>query len=301
MTKVFISYSHTQVDWVWERLVPCLKAGGAQLLIDREQFKAGKRVLGQMDATQDQADRQLLILSEEYLRSDYCTHEMDRAIAADPNFDRGVVIPVIRDDCNLPESLTQPDPLRINLRDDKQAEQWTLLLDQCGANLGVMAPEWLAARDKIVRWLGRGVSVNLIVSGNVAWSGLLQHLHTDHFNSMPIINLESPATASRRGLLTEILRGVGQRQALPYPPEDLVEFDRLFPKSPVIVTLTHFDYANRRSNYEIDLFGALRNLIMDQRRLVLLVQSRAPFDTLLPRDHPLSEIDVRTIKLQSVV
>ncbi len=301
MTKVFISYSHTQGDWVWERLVPCLKAGGAQLLIDREQFKAGKRVLGQMDATQDQADRQLLVLSEAYLRSDYCRHEMERAIAADPNFDRGVVIPVIRDDYELPESLMQPDPLRIDLRDDKQADQWTLLLNQCGANLGVTAPEWLVARDKILRWLRRGVSTNLIVSGNVAWSGLLQHLQADHFNAMPIINLESPATASRRGLLTEFLKGVGQRPTLAHPPEDLVEFDRLFPKLPVIVALIHFDYASRRSDYGIDLFGALRNLIMDQRRLVLLVQSRAPFDTLLPRDHPLSEIDVRTINLQSTV
>lgn len=301
MAKVFISYSHNQGDWVWERLVPCLKAGGAQLLIDREQFEAGRRVLGQMDAVQDQADRQLLFLSEDYLRSDYCRREMDRAIAMDPNFDHGVVIPVIRDDCHLPDSLTQPDPLRIDLRDDEQAAQWTKLLDQCGANLGVTAPDWLAARDKILSWLGRGVSTNLIVSGNLAWSGLLQHLHADHFNSMPIINLESPATASRRGLLTEILRGVGQRSALPHPPEDLVEFDRLFPKSPVTVALTHFDYASHRSNYEIDLFGALRNLIMDQRRLVLLVQSRAPFYTLLPRDHPLSEIDVRTIKLQSTL
>ncbi len=36
--------------------MPCLKAGGAEVLIDRERFEAGKALLGQMDAAQDAAD-----------------------------------------------------------------------------------------------------------------------------------------------------------------------------------------------------------------------------------------------------
>lgn len=57
MTKTFVSYCHRQGDWVWERLVPCLKAGGAEALIDRERFELGRAVIGQMDALQDQADK----------------------------------------------------------------------------------------------------------------------------------------------------------------------------------------------------------------------------------------------------
>ena len=30
--SVFVSYSHKQGDWVWDRLVPCLRAGGANVL-----------------------------------------------------------------------------------------------------------------------------------------------------------------------------------------------------------------------------------------------------------------------------
>ena len=40
--SVFISYSRKQGEWVWDRLVPCLKAGGADVLIDREQFEAAR-------------------------------------------------------------------------------------------------------------------------------------------------------------------------------------------------------------------------------------------------------------------
>ncbi len=69
MTKVFVSYCHAQGEWVWDRLVPVLKAGGAEVLIDRERFEAGKAIFGQMDAVQDQAERQLLVLSPEYLAS----------------------------------------------------------------------------------------------------------------------------------------------------------------------------------------------------------------------------------------
>jgi len=32
MVKVFVSYSHRQGEWVWGRLVPVLKASGAEVL-----------------------------------------------------------------------------------------------------------------------------------------------------------------------------------------------------------------------------------------------------------------------------
>ena len=49
--KVFVSYNHKQSDWARNRLVPCLEAGGAEVLVDWRQFSAGRTVLGQMDAT----------------------------------------------------------------------------------------------------------------------------------------------------------------------------------------------------------------------------------------------------------
>ena len=68
-SRVFVSYCHSQGPWVLDRLVPVLRAGGAEVLIDRERFEAGRGVRGQMDATQDGAEIDVLILSPDYWRA----------------------------------------------------------------------------------------------------------------------------------------------------------------------------------------------------------------------------------------
>jgi hypothetical protein len=40
--------SHLQGEWVWDRLYPCLVAGGAEVLIDRKRFEAGLAVFDQI-------------------------------------------------------------------------------------------------------------------------------------------------------------------------------------------------------------------------------------------------------------
>lgn len=121
--SVFVSYNHRQADWVHDRLVPVLKAGGAEVLVDHERFTAGKAVVGQMDATQDAAEVHLLVLSPDYVASDYCVHEMERAVARDPNFEDGVVVPVRRVDVDLPELIRRGEPLYANLVDEALLER----------------------------------------------------------------------------------------------------------------------------------------------------------------------------------
>ena len=129
--KIFISYSHKQEDWVWQRLKPCLDAGGAEALIDRDRFKAGIGTVRQMNAEQDRADASLLVMTPDYLASDHCQHEMRRAIARDPDFANGSTIPVKLHSCQLPDEIKIPDPLWVNLTDEKNAEWWNKLMLAC--------------------------------------------------------------------------------------------------------------------------------------------------------------------------
>lgn len=296
--KVFISYSHQQGDWVWDRLVPVLKAGGAEVLIDRERFTAGRALVGQMDATQDTAEVHVLVFSPDYLASAACVHEMERAVACDPRFEKGIVVPVKRVDVTLPASISNPNPLYVDLTGDASLP-WARLLGACGANLGTEAPAWIAARDETWRFLNRGQSVNLILNFTINSQEFLADLQR-LIPNLAHVNLEKPSTASRRGLIAEILRVFGISVPLPPEPEDLVEFDRALlgrPKS--LLALTNFDLAAFRPTYGIDFFAALRYLVFDSRQLVLLVQSQRPFVTLLPAGHPLSEFNLLTVDLRS--
>ena len=154
--RVFVSYSHKQGQWVWERLVPILRAAGcAEVLIDRERFRAGRGVKGQMDARQEQADVSLLGLTPDYLARDSCRHEMARALAADPDFQRGKVLPVKRADCDLAafQRANNP-PLWVDLTNDTDAAPWALLLKSLIAKrLNTAAPHLLDMRDEILRKL----------------------------------------------------------------------------------------------------------------------------------------------------
>jgi TIR domain len=298
--KVFVSYSHRQADWVHGKLEPCLKAGGAEVLIDHRRFVAGLGVVGQMDATQDQAERHVLVLSRDYLASEMCRHEMERAIALDPNFSRQLVLPVRRDDAEPPPIIAEPDALHVDLRNDSDPLQWRLLLEACGASLGATVPDWLAARDEILRLLERPYSVNLVVGGRVAWRGLIEDLRERARPKLSHVDLEDPATVPRRGLIAAILGALGTNTIVPQPPEDLPEFGRAIAAlGRSHLALSHFDLAPYRLDYDTNLFSSLRYLIMEKRQLVLLIQSRTPFSALLPRGHPLSAIDIRTVELQA--
>lgn len=298
--KVFVSYSHKQGDWVWDRLVPCLKSGGAEVKIDHKRFRLGLALFSQMDALQDEAEASLLVLSPAYLASTACLHEMERAVALDPAFTLGKVIPVVREACTLPAALATPNPLYADLQDDSNAATWDRLLQAAGADLGAAVPDWLAARDEVRRLLERGQSVNILVQGNgCKWRELLEHLRDDHFPQLGVVNLEQPATASRRGLIEEVLARLGARQPVPAAPEDLVALDRALQAGPSRqLAFSHFDLAAHREHYGVDLFAALRYLVMDSRKLVLLLQSRRPFASLLPAGHPLSEINLQTVELK---
>ncbi len=308
--KVFVSYSHKQKEWVRDRLVPCLEAGGVEVLIDYKCFKAGRTVLGQMDSTQDKADLHILVLSPDYLNSPSCRHEMDRAIALDPTFQQGIVIPIRLANCPLPEKIAQPNrrdnPLYIDLKNDTDAEQWDALMEACDSNLGTCASHWLEVRDEIRQHLRNARSVSLIVEGKPKWRELIENLRSDEDPAGPLpaiaeVDLERGAAVSRRGLVEEIIRKFGGAHAVPAEPEDLVTLDRYVCQGPKrCLVLRHFDHVLHRPHYGVDFFSTLRYLMTEEKKLLLLFHSRAPLPALLPETHPLSSCftSLQTTKLK---
>ncbi len=206
------------------------------------------------------------------------------------------MIPVMRRKCTLPVLLRGANPLYADLRSDRNPDPWDCLLSACGTDLGTDAPQWLEARAEVRRFLERGQSVNLVVLGDgVAWRPLIERLDLPRIG---IVDLQKGTTASRRGLVGEMLRSLGIAAKVPAEPEDLAELDRVLDeRDRSWLALTHVDLVAGR-NFGVDLFAALRYHTMESRKLVLLVHSHKPFVTLLPEGHPLSMIDIKTVELQ---
>lgn len=303
--KVFVSYAHKQGAWVWGRLVPVLKAGGAEVLIDRERFEAGRTAVGQMDALQDQAERQLICWSADHAASDPCRHEWRRARAKDPRFQSGVILLARLDGAALPAELPANlhQPLYIDLREDSKPDSWQLLLRGCAAEFGTSAPAWLGARDEVATALARFRSVNLVVRGRkFRWRELIEDVKQRAASDLALVGLQDPRAHTREGLLGAILAALGMGVVkLPKKPQDLAVFtDRVLALGcKVRIGLTHCDLIPHRPAYDVDLFAGLRWLVMEGGRpMTLFVQSRTPFGELLPCGHPLSEIDFTTVDLR---
>lgn len=309
MKKIFVSYSHQQSDCVWRRLVPVLRTAAIDVSIDAERFRAGESLWTQMDREQNQADQQLLCLSNAYLKSKFCQREMKRAVAQDPAFTLRKVIPVLLEPgVALPHAMQSARPLHVNLNPGATSADWGMLLDACGADLQADPLSWLHAAESLTRALTDMQCMNLVVADGVEWRPLLRHLIESTrpaplVPDLKLIDLNSGRCAARRGLLGEVLRQLAVHVTLPDAPDDLVEFDRRFDALPATrLALTHFDIVgtpDRQRAYGDDLFAALQHLATERRKLSLLVVSKRPFATFLPAGHPVSAIPMDLVELKA--
>ena len=299
--KVFISYRHQQAEWVRTTLYPVLSAGGADVVIDYKEFAAGLAVRRQMKAAQDKAEVHLLVFTPDFFKSDYCVEEMQRAFALDPDFSKGIVLPVILERCDLPPEIQKHGPLYVDLAGERQqnVEAWNLLMERCEADLGATVPNWISAFKRTTDTLQRRKSVNLLIKGLPRWRELVAEIKRA-LPDLGLVDLESGKTATQRGLAVEMLRAlINYTGNLPKNNEHLAEFERLLEGTPpALLALKHFDKVTER-DYGSDFYSSLRYLIMEKRQLTLMIQSRAPFATLLPKNHALSFLEMETVELRS--
>ena len=129
---VFISYSHLDEEWVWDWLLPRLKAAGLAICIDRECFDPGVPSLVNMERAVENSRKTLLILSPAWVASEWTTFESLLLQTSDPTNRQLRLIPLLLVPCELPTRLKI-----FTHADFTRAVEWESRLDAIiGAVLG---------------------------------------------------------------------------------------------------------------------------------------------------------------------
>ncbi len=309
---VFISYRHSQAEWVRTRLAPVIRASGAPVILDVIDGQAGRSLDAQMTDWVDRAAHVVAVLSPDYFDSDACRLEWDRAMGRDPGFlNGGMLVPVLRETVDpMPAVLTGTGaPLYLDLRRDGQGRadgalemQWQKLLVVWGGTLGTPVTAWLDALRDIVRDLQDRKHVSLVAGGKTAWPRLLDEVRLQLApDPLGVVNVADPETWERAGFLECTLAALGVTATLERgnARADIAGFSRRVRALPEQRLLfKNLQKITDFPDFGTDLFDALRFHAMDDgRNLTLLVHTTEPFGGLLPKGHVLSQMTFTQVHL----
>lgn len=139
---VFISYSHQDQEWVHNELLPRLKEASVgdralRVCIDTESFEVGSPLVTEIERAIQNSRKTVLVLTPEYLKSDWATFENIMLSTLDPANRQRRLIPLLLKKCKLP--LRIRGLICIDFTGDVDVEaQFSKLLRVLGAS-----EEWL--------------------------------------------------------------------------------------------------------------------------------------------------------------
>jgi hypothetical protein len=131
---VFISYSHHDEGWVREWLLPRLEGAGLRVCIDFRDFEVGVPSLVNMERAAQRSRRTTLVLTPDWVASEWTNFEALMLQTEDPIGLRRRVLPLMLKDCQLPPRLKI-----FTYADFRSGANWEAqfqrLLDQVGGAL----------------------------------------------------------------------------------------------------------------------------------------------------------------------
>jgi TIR domain len=130
MPDFFVSYTSADRDWA-EWIAYVLEEDGFQVVIQAWDFRPGANFVLEMQKAASEAERTIMVLSSDYLQSQFASPEWAAAFAQDPQGLARKLVPIMVRPCN-PPGLLAPI-VHINLSDADEDTARRLLLDGVNA------------------------------------------------------------------------------------------------------------------------------------------------------------------------
>src|SRR5215472_14614891 len=96
---VFISYSHTDEDWVRGQLLPWLERAGVKVIIDYRDFDIGIASIKNMERAVDNSRHTLVVLTPAWVNSEWAEFESLLISTADPTGRSRRILPLMLQQC----------------------------------------------------------------------------------------------------------------------------------------------------------------------------------------------------------
>lgn len=120
MTDFFISY--TSVDEKWAEWIGyALEEEGYSVVLQRWDFRPGSNFILEMQQAATRAARTIMILSPDYMKSQFASPEWAAAFAADPQGLRRTLLPIVVRECKLEGLLGQIVHINLTVMDQDTA------------------------------------------------------------------------------------------------------------------------------------------------------------------------------------
>jgi len=136
---VFISYSHTDEQWVEKTLLKTLEDAGLRVCIDFRDFLAGRPALFNMQDAVRQSRHTVLVITEAWINSEWTLFESLLASTKDPAGLRRRTIPLRLQAVEIPDFISTLTWVDFT-RPDRQANAWRQLFTSLGEPVQVSAP-----------------------------------------------------------------------------------------------------------------------------------------------------------------
>jgi len=140
MTDFFISYTHADTAWA-EWISYVLEEEGFSVIIQAWDFRPGKNFVLEMQNAATKAERTLMVLSPDYLQSQFASPEWASAFGQDPQGQSAKLVPVMVRSCQPTGILTSIVQIRIVGLDENAARKVVLTgIDQKRAKPSARPP-----------------------------------------------------------------------------------------------------------------------------------------------------------------
>jgi len=293
----FISYSHADRAWVWDELLPRLERAGLRVCVDDLDFEIGVPSLINMERAVDNSRHTLVVLTPDWIKSEWTEFESLLVGTADPAGRRRKLIPLMLKSCKLPPRiamLTYADfarPLEheaqmtrlvrslgsatetlSHAESSKKRPHMAITPNPFTDTLAIRDPARFVGREALLErllHLLRGGSVALVGERKIGKSSLLHRL-ADLLQREPgqvIVFWDFFDPVDVEQLLAQAIK------ALDSDGKKWNDFKQAVRGRRVVLLLDEFDLAPERG-FDLDMLRGCRALCQAERGLRLVTASR---------------------------